>query len=467
MANTILHKRSGTQGSVPATGNVSLGELVLNTYDGRLFTKKNDGTAAIVDLTQNDKITLSGDATGTSTNPAAGTAYSNLAVTLATVNSDVGFFGGASGGGAQLSYFTVNAKGLVTSAGNAALNTQAVTQAANTTNITANATVGTVGFDLTNTSVTAGTYGSSSSVPTITVDAKGRITGVTTNTISTSFTLAGTSGTATVAGGSTLTLAGTYGVTVAVGSTYANISTPQDLRSTASPTFANITAGEITVSGNSISSTNAIISIDPSTAGAGGTVIIAGNLQVTGTTTTVNSTTLDVGDINITLAKDSATDAASNGAGITVKGANDKTFTYVSSGDNWAMNKPLNITGGLTTSANTIVNSTLYAQGLYDNSNRVLTTGTSFGNSGGDASVSGAYNALALTLATVNTNTGTFGNATYVARPTVNAKGLITAVAETKIAPAFADITSTPTTLTGYGITDALSTSSTIDGGTY
>jgi hypothetical protein len=464
MANTILHKRSGTQSSVPATGNVSLGELVLNTYDGRLFTKKNDGTAAIVDLTQNDKITLSGDASGTSTNPAAGAAYSNLSVTLATVNSNIGTFGGANG---QIPTFTVNGKGLVTAAGNVALNTQAVTQAANTTNITANASVGTVGFDLTNTSVTAGNYGSASSIPTIVVDAKGRVTSVTTNAISTSFTLAGTSGTATVAGGSTLTLAGTYGVTVAVGSTYANISTPQDLRSTAGPTFANVTAGEITITGNSITSTNAVISIDPSTAGVGGTVVIAGNLQVTGTTTTVNSTTLDIGDINITLAKDSVTDAASNGAGITVKGANDKTFTYVSSGDNWAMNKSLNITGGLTTSANTIVNSTLYAQSLYDNSNRVLTTASSHANSGGDASVSGVYNALVLTLATVNTNTGTFGNATYVARPTVNAKGLITAVAETKIAPAFADITSTPTTLTGYGITDALSTSSTIDGGTY
>lgn len=464
MSNTILHKRSGTQGSVPATGNVSLGELVINTYDGRLFTKKNDGTAAVIDLTQNDKITLSGDATGTSTNPAAGSAYSNLAVTLATVNSNTGTWGGADG---QIPTITVNAKGLVTASGNVALNTQAVTQAANTTNITANATVGIVGFDLTNTAVTAGNYGSSSSVPTITVDAKGRITGVTTNSISTSFTLAGTSGTATVAGGSTLTLAGTYGVTVAVGSTYANIATPQDLQTTASPTFANVTAGEITITGNSIGSTNAIISIDPSTAGVGGTVIIAGNLQVTGTTTSVNSTTVEVGDLNLTLAKDSATDAASNGAGITIKGANDKTITYVSAGDNWAMNKPLNITGGLTTSANTAINSTLYAQGLYDNSNRVLTTGTSFANSGGDASVSGAYNALSLTLATVNTTVGTFGNATYVSRPTVNAKGLVTAVAETKITPAFADITSTPTSLTGYGITDALSTSSTIDGGTY
>jgi hypothetical protein len=463
MANTILHKRSGTQGAVPLLANLSLGELSINTWDGRLYTKKNDGSNAIVDLTQNDKITLSGDASGTSTNPTAGTAYSNLAVTLATVNSNTGTWGG----NGQIPAFTVNAKGLVTAASNVALNTQAVTVAANTTNITANATVGTVGFDLTNTTVTAGNYGSAASVPTIVVDAKGRVTSITTNAISTSFTVAGTSGTATVSGGSTLTLAGTYGVTVAVGTTYANIATPQDLRSTAGPTFANVTAGEITITGNSITSTNAVISIDPSTAGVGGTVVIAGNLQVTGTTTTVNSTTLDIGDINITLAKDSVTDAASNGAGITVKGANDKTFTYVSAGDNWAMNKALNITGGLTTSANTIVNSTLYAQGLYDNSNRVLTSATSHSNSGGDATVSGVYNALVLTLATVNTNVGTFGNATYVARPTVNAKGLITAVAETKITPAFADITGTPTTISGYGITDALSTSSTIDGGTY
>jgi hypothetical protein len=109
----------------------------------------------------------------------------------------------------------------------------------------------------------------------------------------------------------------------------------------------------------------------------------------------------------------------------------------------------------------------LYAQGVYDNSNRVLTTASSFSNSGGDASVSGGYTSLSLTLATVNTNVGSFGNATYSARATVNAKGLVTAVTESKIAPAFADITSTPTTLSGYGITDALSTSSTIDGGTY
>jgi hypothetical protein len=463
VANTILLKRSSTTGSVPSTSAGALGELIINTHDGRLYTKINNGSASIVDLTQNDKITLSGDATGTSTNPAAGANYSNLAITLASVNSNTGTWGGANG---QIPYVTVNAKGLVTAAGNIAVATMAVTNAANTVDITANAAVGTVGFSLTTTGVNAGTYGSSINVPTIVVDSKGRVTSVTTNAISTSFSLAGTSGTGTVVGGGTMTFAGSYGVTASASSSTITIATPQDLQTTASPSFTGVTAGDITVSGNSISSTNSVISIDPSTAGAGGTVIIAGNLQVTGTTTTVNSTTVDVADLNLTLAKGSANGAAADGAGITIDGAG-ATITYTASGDKWSTNKPLSITGGLTTSANTAVNSTLYAQGVYDNSNRVLTTASSFGNNGGDASVTGGYASLSLTLATVNTNVGAFGNATYSAGVTVNAKGLITAVTESKITPAFADLTSKPTSLSGYGITDALSTSDTIDGGTY
>jgi hypothetical protein len=51
--------------------------------------------------------------------------------------------------------------------------------------------------------------------------------------------------------------------------------------------------------------------------GASSTVKVAGNLQIDGTTVTVNSTTLDVADKNITVSK-SANDAASEGAGLTV-----------------------------------------------------------------------------------------------------------------------------------------------------
>ncbi len=50
MANTIQLKRSSIASKVPTTTQLSLGELALNTYDGRLYTKIDDGTASIVEL---------------------------------------------------------------------------------------------------------------------------------------------------------------------------------------------------------------------------------------------------------------------------------------------------------------------------------------------------------------------------------------------------------------------------------
>ena len=69
-----------------------------------------------------------------------------------------------------------------------------------------------------------------------------------------------------------------------------------------------------------------------------GLVVIAGNLQVDGTTTTINSTTMDVDDLNITVAKGAANAAAANGAGLTVDGAS-ATLLYASTGDKFAFNK--------------------------------------------------------------------------------------------------------------------------------
>lgn len=71
----------------------------------------------------------------------------------------------------------------------------------------------------------------------------------------------------------------------------------------------------------------------------------------------------------------------------------------------------------------------------------------------------------ASTLATVNSNVGTFGDSTHSASFTVNGKGLITAVSSASISPAFSAITGKPTTLSGYGITDALSNTSIITAG--
>lgn len=53
MANTIKIKRSAVAGKVPGTSDLDLGELALNTFEGKLYTKKDDGTAKIIELNAN------------------------------------------------------------------------------------------------------------------------------------------------------------------------------------------------------------------------------------------------------------------------------------------------------------------------------------------------------------------------------------------------------------------------------
>lgn len=50
MANNIRIKRSAVPGKVPGLADVDLGELALNTHDGRLFTRQDNGTPQIKGL---------------------------------------------------------------------------------------------------------------------------------------------------------------------------------------------------------------------------------------------------------------------------------------------------------------------------------------------------------------------------------------------------------------------------------
>lgn len=43
MANTIRIRRSAVQGAAPTTAQLALGELAVNTYDGKLYLKKAVG----------------------------------------------------------------------------------------------------------------------------------------------------------------------------------------------------------------------------------------------------------------------------------------------------------------------------------------------------------------------------------------------------------------------------------------
>ena len=77
-----------------------------------------------------------------------------------------------------------------------------------------------------------------------------------------------------------------------------------------------------------------------------GNITVSGNLTVNGAVTTISSTTLDVTDKNITVAKGAANSAAADGAGITVDGAG-ATITYSDTGTKWVFNKTVNITSNI------------------------------------------------------------------------------------------------------------------------
>lgn len=50
MPKKILVKRSAVQGKIPATTDLDLGEVGINTYDGKMFIKKNNGAESVIEV---------------------------------------------------------------------------------------------------------------------------------------------------------------------------------------------------------------------------------------------------------------------------------------------------------------------------------------------------------------------------------------------------------------------------------
>jgi len=98
MANTVRLKRSAVQGKAPTTSDLQLGELALNTYDGKLYTKKDDGTASIVEIGAGgggvsgdiavDSAAIGLASTETNTTLDVSGAYSGNVVSVAALNID-------------------------------------------------------------------------------------------------------------------------------------------------------------------------------------------------------------------------------------------------------------------------------------------------------------------------------------------------------------------------------------------
>lgn len=138
--------------------------------------------------------------------------------------------------------------------------------------------------------------------------------------------LPGTSGTKAIGAGTTvpqITVNGTGHVTVLEGFT---------------PSFLPLAGGTVT----------GTLTLDGigSNLNVGGDLVISGDLTVNGEQTIVNSTVLAVADKDIVLASGSTTDAASNGGGIILKGAGDKTLTYSNANDAWQSNIDFGVAAG-------------------------------------------------------------------------------------------------------------------------
>ena len=48
MSNTVIVKKNSSSGNVPSASDLSVGELAVNTADGKLFTKHTDGSVKTI-----------------------------------------------------------------------------------------------------------------------------------------------------------------------------------------------------------------------------------------------------------------------------------------------------------------------------------------------------------------------------------------------------------------------------------
>ena len=132
---------------------------------------------------------------------------------------------------------------------------------------------------------------------------------------------------------------------------------------------------------------------------SGANVTLEGDLTVSGTTTTVNSTTVNLNDHNIVLDSGNSTSAVVNGAGITIEGGSgdDATFTYNTTGPKFELKLGSShedlqvdqlIAASLDISGNVDVDGTLEADAMTLNGAAITTTATlSTGISNGNIAV--------------------------------------------------------------------------------
>ena len=104
--------------------------------------------------------------------------------------------------------------------------------------------------------------------------------------------------------------------------------------------LSSIEIDNVKIDGNTISTSAGELTIDPTPVGGAGKVIIQGDLQVDGTTTTINSTELTINDKSIVLADNAVSDVEADSAGIVIGGAGAQIY-WKRSINSWVFNRDI------------------------------------------------------------------------------------------------------------------------------
>lgn len=376
MSNTsILIKRSSTT-SRPAS--LASGELAYSYLSNTFFVGSPSGTGVINVGGQYYTSTIDG------------ATASNTVSTL--VKRDInGAFSGNLLGSSTNTYSLINAQNFSISGGDI---TASAISFNGTDNVALSASLNSV------TGLTAGVYGGATAIPVVTVAANGRIMAISNTSISTSFTVAGNTGSGTQAGGGTLTIqGGNTGITTTV-------------------TGA---AGSETVT---IDTDNTVLRSNVSSVGTqtiGTDLYVSGNLYISGTQTYVNTSIVQTTDSILVLAANNVGDVIDIGfvgrygtdSGLStglVRDAGNKAYYLFAGVNSTSIGSANTIANNLFTAANTAT--------LYSNLNAVTANITNAGIT--TANVTGATidNLIltnALPIASGGTNNTTFnpGSITY------------------------------------------------------
>lgn len=312
MAQIIKIKRSTTTSAPSALANGELAYSAVNGGSHKLYIGRPGGTSGDIDAIGGKYYT---DIVENATD-------ANTASTLVKRDSSGNFVAGT---------ITATLVGLASTA--TALET------ARTFSLSGDASSTAESFDATgnvilpvvlaDTAVSAGDYGSATEIPTFTVDSKGRLTAAGTATIATSLNIQGDTGSDTIAlDADTIDFTGGTGVVTTVDS--ANNTVTFDIGQ-AVGTTDNVTFNNVTVDG-----TLTTDDITASTVTTSGNVVVQGDLTVNGTTTTVNSNEVNIGDAIMTLNSDEAGTPSQNSGLEVERGTSDNVqLVWDEADDRW------------------------------------------------------------------------------------------------------------------------------------